>query len=130
MFANTSMGVMNMATPDACKTPPLAIPVPYPNIALSTMHVPNVLNVTIGGGTAENLLTAGTISNGDDAGVMGGVVSSVFIGPDASTLGSTKVMMGPAFATHLTGMTAQNGKSPNAVGASLTPAQTCVMILT
>ncbi|ALU89502.1 DUF4150 domain-containing protein [Herbaspirillum rubrisubalbicans] len=129
MFANTSLGVMNMAAPDVCKTPPLAEPLPYPNIALSTTHIPTVPNVIICGGFAENLLTPGTISNGDEPGVMGGVVSQVFIGPDASTLGSFKVMMGEAFASHLTGLTAQNGKVANAVGATLVPAQTCVVIL-
>lgn len=130
MFANTNMGCMNMATvPDVCKTPPLAVPVPYPNIAMSTMHIPNVPNVIICGGLAENLLTPGTISNGDEPGAMGGVVSGVFIGPDTYTLGSVKVLMGTAFATHLTSLTAQNGKVPNTVGMTITPAQACVLIL-
>jgi len=130
MFANTNMGCTNSATaPDVCKTPPLAVPVPYPNIALSTMHIPNVPNVIISGGLAENLLTPGTISNGDEPGVLGGVVSGVFIGPDTPVLGSLKVLMGTAFATHLTGLTTHNGKVPNTVGMTISPAQACVVIL-
>lgn len=129
MFANTNLGIMNFAFPDVCKTPPLAEPLPYPNIALSTTHIPNVLNVVIGGGLAENLLTPGTISNGDEPGVLGGIISGIIMGPDRSMLGSMTVLMGPAFASHLTGMTVQNGEVPNAVGATLTPAQTCVLIL-
>lgn len=134
MFANTNLGVMNMALPDVCWTPVpppvVKVPIPYPNIAVSTMHIPNVLNVTICCGLAENLLTPGTISSGDDPGVLGGIISGVFIGPDSYMLGSTKVMMGVAFATHLTSLTGQNGKEPNIEGATLTPAQTCVVILT
>jgi len=42
MFANTQMGGINLAFPDVCKTPPVAIPIPYPNVALGAMGVPPV----------------------------------------------------------------------------------------
>ena len=129
MFANTNLGVMNFAFPDVCLTPtPVGpIPIPYPNIAISATHIPSVFNVILGGGLAENLLTAGTMSNGDNAGVATGVASGMVMGPDRYLLGSFKTMIGPAFATRLTSMTMQN--STNMVGLSLTPSQFKVLVL-
>jgi len=129
MFANTNLGVMNFAFPDVCLTPTPAgpIPVPYPNIALSTTHVPSVFNVIVGGGLAENLMTMGTISNGDNAGVALGVASGLVMGPDRAMLGSFKTFFGTAPATRLTSMTIQN--STNAPGMSLTPSQFKVLLL-
>lgn len=129
MFANTNLGVMNFAFPDVCLTPTPAgpIPIPYPNIALSTTHVPSVVNVLIGGGLAENLMTAGTVSNGDNAGVAMGVASGMVMGPDRPMLGSFKTLIGGAPATRLTTMTIQN--STNAPGMSLTPSQFKLLLL-
>ncbi|MCE2947873.1 MAG: DUF4150 domain-containing protein [bacterium] len=129
MFANTNLGVMNFAFPDVCLTPsPVGpIPIPYPNIAVSATHVPSVFNVIIGGGLAENLLTAGTLSNGDNAGVATGVASGMVMGPDRAMLGSVKTLIGGAPATRLTTMNIQN--STNAPGASLTPSQFKVLLL-
>lgn len=129
MFANTNLGVMNLGFPDVCLTPsPVGpIPIPYPNIAVSATHVPSVFNVIIGGGLAENLLTSGTLSNGDNAGVATGVASGVVMGPDRPMLGSFKTLIGGAPATRLTTMNIQN--STNAPGASLTPSQFKVLLL-
>ena len=129
MFANTNLGVMNFAFPDVCLTPtPVGpIPIPYPNIAISATHIPSVFNVILGGGLAENLLTAGTVSNGDNAGVAMGVASGMVMGPDRPMLGSFKTMIGPMFATRLTTVNIQN--STNAPGISLTPSQFKVLIL-
>ncbi len=129
MFANTNLGVMNLGFPDVCLTPsPVGpIPIPYPNIAVSAMHVPSVFNVIVGGGLAENLLTSGTMSNGDNAGVATGVASGVVMGPDRPLLGSFKTLIGGAFATRLTTLNIQN--STNAPGVSLSPSQFKVLIL-
>ncbi len=129
MFANTNLGVMNLGFPDVCLTPvgPVVVPIPYPNIALSVTHVPSVFNVIIGGGLAENLLTSGTISNGDNAGVAMGVASGLVMGPDRAMLGSFKTLIGGAFATRLTSVTMQN--STNSVGVSVTPSQFKVLLL-
>ena len=129
MFANTNLGVMNLGFPDVCLTPvgPVVVPIPYPNIALSVTHVPSVFNVIIGGGLAENLLTAGTLSNGDNAGVAMGVASGLVMGPDRPMLGSFKTLIGGAFATRLTSLNIQN--STNAPGVSLTPSQFKVLLL-
>lgn len=129
MFANTNLGVMNFAFPDVCMipTPVGPVPVPFPNIAISVTHIPAVFNVIFGGGLAENLLTPGTLSNGDNAGVAMGVASGTVMGPDRYMMGSFKTMVGPAFATRLTSMTIQN--STNMVGMSVTPSQAKVLIL-
>ncbi len=129
MFANTNLGVMNFAFPDVClvPTPVGPIPLPFPNIAVSVTHIPAVFNVIFGGGLAENLLTPGTLSNGDNAGVAMGVASGTVMGPDRYMMGSFKTMVGAAFATRLTSLTIQN--STNMVGMSLTPSQAKVLIL-
>jgi len=131
MFATNSLTAMSMMTvPDICKTPiVIPVPIPYPNITMSSMHIPAVFNVCFGPGLAENLMTEGTISMGDEAGVAGGVVSSLFMGPDKYIMGSLKVIVGTAFATRMTSLVGMNGMPFNTMGASLTPAQCCVVLL-
>jgi hypothetical protein len=131
MFANNNLGVMNFGFPDVCSviTPAGPIPTPMPNIAMSSTHIPSVLNVIIGGGLAENLMTTGTVSNGDNAGLGMGVMSGMIMGPDRYIIGSLKVFMGVAPAAKLTSMTGQNGVSMNAPGVSLTPGQVKVLVL-
>lgn len=129
MFANTNLGVMNLGFPDVCQIPTPAgpIPTPFPNIAVSSTHVPSQFKVIIGGGIAENLSTTGTVSNGDNAGVAMGVASGTVMGPDRPMMGSFKVMYGTGFATRLTSLHIQN--STNSPGVSLTPSQFKVLIL-
>jgi hypothetical protein len=131
MFANNSMGVLNVAFPDVCKVPTPAglVPAPLVNVASSLAHVPVQVRVLFGPGFAENLLTTGTISNGDEAGVGLGVVSHTIMGPDRPVTASFRVFVGGIPATRLTTVTAQNGLPPNAAGASLTPAQFRVLTL-
>lgn len=129
MFANNNLGVLNFGFPDVCLVPPLGIPTPFPNLAFSTTHIPSVFNVLFGGGLAENLLTTGTVSNGDEAGVMLGLISHFMDGPDRPFLGSFKTLVGGIFATRLTTINGQNGFLPNSVGMSLTPAQFRVLLL-
>lgn len=124
MFANTNLGVLNMGFPDVCLTPPLAIPVPFPNIAMSLTHVPSVFNVLLDCGLAENLLTQGTLSLGD---VGAGVASGIMAGPDHPLLGSFKTIFGVCPATRMTTLNIQN--LDNAPGISLTPAQIRVLLL-
>ncbi|MGS1036263.1 DUF4150 domain-containing protein [Burkholderia glumae] len=131
MFATNSTSSMSMmTTPDVCKTPLLVpVPLPYPNITMSTTHIPSVFNVTICDGLAENLLTEGTISMGDEPGVLGGIVSNIFMGPDRYLMGSFKVMFGVAFAARLTSLVGMNGMPFNTVGMAMVPAQCSVLIL-
>ena len=129
MFAETQTGTMSLAFPDVCNVPmaPSPIPTPFPNIAMSSTSVPNVTNIMISCGFVHNLLTEGTISNGDEAGASLGVASGTFIGPKSNLLGSFKTMMGPAFASRMTSMTMQN--STNMVGTVLSPSQVNTMVL-
>lgn len=129
MFANTNLGVLNFGFPDVCLVPPFAIPTPFPNLAFSTTHIPSVFNVLFGGGLAENLLTTGTVSNGDEAGVLLGLISHFMDGPDRPFLGSFKTLVGGIFSTRLTTINGQNGFLPNSVGISLTPSQFRVLLL-
>ncbi|GAA5787201.1 type VI secretion protein [Chitiniphilus shinanonensis] len=131
MFANNNLGVMNFAFPDVCKvpTPVGPIPLPFPNIAMSTTHVPSVFNVLFGCGLAENMLTQGTVSNGDEPGVATGLISNIVVGPDRQLLGSIKMLVGGVFANRLTSLSLQNGMLPNTAGMSITPAQVRVILL-
>ena len=136
MFANCQIGGMNMAMPDVCKTPaqpPVGmVPIPYPNMAQLPVALPVTacLKVLISGGFAHNLLTMIPVSNGDEAGLLGGVVSQVFIGPSKHLMGSTGVLYGGMPATRsFVDMTGQNGMAPNAMGATLVPSQFKVMIM-
>ncbi|EJL94082.1 hypothetical protein PMI16_00437 [Herbaspirillum sp. CF444] len=131
MFATNSLAAMSMMTvPDVCKTPIIVpVPIPYPNITMSSMHIPSVFNVMFGSGLAENLMTEGTLSMGDEPGVEGGIVSGIFMGKDTYILGSEVVTVGTAFATHMTSLVGMNGMPFNTVGISLVPAQFRVLIL-
>jgi hypothetical protein len=131
MFANNNLGVLNFGFPDVCLVPvgPVPVPTPFPNLVFSTTHIPSVFNVIIGGGLAENLLTTGTVSLGDEAGVLLGLISHMVDSPDRPFLGSFKTLIGGIFATRLTTINGQNGLLPNTVGISITPAQFRVLLL-
>jgi hypothetical protein len=131
MFANNNLGVLNFGFPDVCLVPafPAPIPTPFPNLAFSTTHIPSVFNVIFGGGLAENLITTGTVSGGDEAGVLMGLISLFMDGPDRPFLGSFKTLVGGIFGTRMTTINGQNGMLPNTVGISITPGQVRVLLL-
>ena len=99
MFALTLQGGTCMSTPpDVCKTPmpPGApTPMPYVNIFQCNMALPNTAcsKVFISGSPALNVKSQTAISNGDEPGVVGGVVSSKFIGKGEFIKGSMKVQL-------------------------------------
>ncbi|WP_297669667.1 DUF4150 domain-containing protein [uncultured Desulfovibrio sp.] len=98
MFALTLQGGMCMSTPpDVCKTPAPTgtVPVPYVNIFQCSMVTPNTAcsKVFISGSPALHVKSSTAISNGDEAGTMGGVVSSKFIGKGEFIKGSMKVTL-------------------------------------
>jgi hypothetical protein len=130
MFANTNMGVLSLAFPDVCTTPVVVpVPVPYPNIAVSATAIPSQFNVLIECMPAHNLATINPISNGNEAGVLLGVMSAMIMGPQRHLMGSMTVFTGGPPATRMLDPTGQNGLLPNAPGLSLTPAQVTVVIL-
>ena len=129
MFANAMMGGMSLGFPDVCLTPagPVVVPIPYPNIAMGPMGVPPVPNVLFGGTPAHNLLTEVPLTQGDDTGVLGGVVSLMDMGPRLCLDGAFTVLVGGIPATRMTSLTLQNGV--NAPGVCLVPAQLAVLLL-
>ncbi len=98
MFALTLQGGTCMSTPpDVCKTPSPTgtTPVPYVNIFQCNMVTPNTAcsKVFIAGSPALHVKSQTTISNGDEAGNMGGMASSKFIGKGEFIKGSAKVTL-------------------------------------
>ena len=131
MFAKTQMPAQSIAFPDVCLTPappsPSPVPVPYPNIAMSSMAIPNVLNILIAGTPAHNMGTTTPMSNGDNVGIATGVASATVMGPQRNLTGAFTCLIKGMPATRLSSMSLQN--STNAPGATISPSQTKVLIL-
>ena len=74
-----SGGIATATVPDVCKTPPGPVPIPYPNVAMSSDLAKGTINVKADGGNmCANVGSEFSKSTGDEAGVLGGVVSGVF----------------------------------------------------
>ncbi|MAF04638.1 MULTISPECIES: DUF4150 domain-containing protein [unclassified Herbaspirillum] len=130
MFAVTKQAGQCMAMPDVCNTPiPPAgpVPLPYPNIAMPMMGNPATTKVLISGMPALTKSSKITMSNGDQPGVNGGVVSGKIMGPAEFIMGSMKVKLEGNPAVRMGDTTKQN--DGNAVGAVLVPSQVKVMIM-
>lgn len=135
MFANCSLGGQDFGMPDVCLTPappsPSPIPVPYPNMAQLPMAIPPTacLKCLIMMMPAHNLGTMVPMSNGDEAGVMGGVMCGMIMGPARNLKGSVKVFHGGLPATRMLDNAMQNLTNVPG-GMTLVPSQTKVMIMT
>lgn len=133
MFMLNNAGAVATATvPDVCNTatPAGPVPVPYPNIAETTLADPSsvVSKVLVSGMPALNLMSKVTLSNGDQVGAQGGVTSARIMGQMAFLSGSTVVMVDGKPAVRLTSQTSHNGQPQNTVGMVCTPSQTIVMV--
>ncbi|MCX7712069.1 MAG: DUF4150 domain-containing protein [Chthoniobacterales bacterium] len=130
---NSPQGICQ-AIPDVCKTPTPAgpVPVPYPNIAMLNQCNPSTLaqTVKICGFKAATVLTQTTMSNGDQAGTLGGVVSNTIMGPCQFKLGSMTVKIEGASAAYQGSIVAHNNVStPNMpAGTQVAPSQTMVTV--
>ncbi|MHB8885014.1 MAG: DUF4150 domain-containing protein [Methylovirgula sp.] len=131
MFVNNNLGALNLGFPDVCKVPmvPVPVPMPFPNLALSTMAVPTQFTVFVMCMPAHNMTTTIAMSDGDEVGILGGVVSQLDMGPSRCFLGSFNLFVGGPPATKMTAPTGQNGVVPNAPGAVISPAQTVLLSL-
>lgn len=130
MFAVTIQNGQCMAMPDVCKVPaPPAppIPTPFPNLGMPMMGNPTTLKVFIGGMPALHKSSQIPVTNGDEAGVVGGVMSNSIVGPVQFVLGSMTVKLEGNPAVRLSDPTKQN--NGNAIGAVLAPSQPTVMIM-
>ena len=76
-----SIGISTATIPDVCKTPSPGgpVPVPYPNIANSITLSDGTSTVKGDKAMAANKGSKFALSNGDNAGVAGGVKSSTFM---------------------------------------------------
>ncbi len=133
MFQLTMGPGMNMCFPDVCNTPSVTgvMPIPYPNMSFSTVSVPAVYNVLVGCMPAVNMMSMGTVSVGDQAGVAGGVSDMMIAGQTNYNLGCFTIFVGGAPAQRMTTLTGQNSmaKLPNGPGMTLTPSQVSVLTL-
>ncbi len=129
---NTAGAMLNASVPDVCKTPagPAVVPVPYPNIGMSVQADPGAIvdNVLLVAMPALNIGTTILMTNGDQAGVLGGVASNMIMGEASFVTSSLKVMVGGMPAVRMNDMTMHN--SENTMGAAVMPgAQTIVMAM-
>lgn len=124
MFANCQRGGSDQALSDVCKTP---APQPFVNVALGSLALPTAPTILFAGMPAHNMSTLIPVSQGDEAGVLGGVISNVILGPARHLTGCTTLLLQGSPATRLTSTTIQNLN--NAPGVRLTPSQTTVALL-
>ena len=129
MYGNSSQGGTNQATVDVCNTPSASgvTPITYTNTSQGASGTGFATSVFYCGMPAHNMATSVPTSNGDEAGVSGGVASGTFINSTRFTSGSYKILVSGKPGTKLTSVTIQN--STNSVGATISPAQTKVMLL-
>jgi hypothetical protein len=127
MFANSQMMGMDLGFPDVCLTPPVPVPVPYPNIAMGPMGVPAAYNVLFMCTPAHNLSTTVVMTNGDNAGLMTGVASGTVMGPARHMTAANTVLVGGVPATRVSSASLQN--NTNCPGARLAPSQLKVLLL-
>ena len=137
VFALTIQGGMATSQPpDVCKVPaPPAGPIPTPLVNIFMLNMANpssaAQKVFFGGTAALNVQTKFPLSNGDEPGVAGGVVSSRFIGPGwfSPAAGVMKVLVENKPAVAMGAMTFHNGDASfNTTGSAPLSAQTKVMV--
>jgi len=118
---------MSLGFPDVCKTPPLAVPVPLPNMAMNITAVPTYYTVMILAQPELNIGATCAISNGDEVGLMGGLISNIIMGPGRAMMGSLTYNVGGLPSWRLTAPTMQN--LINSPGVTLVPSQTFKLVL-
>ncbi len=137
MFALTLGEGMCLGFPDVCITPipspagPIPTPLPYPNTSESATCPDPAVNVLAECMPVINQMSSIAVSEGDDTGVEGGIVSHDISGETVFILGSLTVMADGLPIQRLTSITGQNamGVLPNAPGACLVPSQFVMLVL-
>lgn len=127
---NIADAMLSASVPDVCKTPvgPAVVPTPYPNIGMSAMADPGAIvdNVLLVAMPALNIGTTILMTNGDQAGVLGGVASNMIMGEASFVTSSLKVMVGGMPAVRMNDMTMHN--SENTMGAAVMPGDQVVVM--
>ncbi len=133
MFMLTMGDGMTMGFPDVCLTPvgPAPVPVPYPNVSESIMAPDAAMNVLGDCMPTLNELSDICLSEGDEAGVLLGVVSHLISGETMWILGSETVLADGLPVQRLTSIAGCNALEvlPNAPGNCIVPSQFTVLAL-
>jgi hypothetical protein len=113
-----STGISIATIPDVCKTPSPGgpVPVPYPNIAQSITLASGTTTVKTDKAMAANKGSKFALSNGDNAGVAGGVKSSTFMKEATWILYSFDVKMDGKNAARLTDKMFHNAENAANLG--------------
>lgn len=127
MFVCTFGQGMAMGMPDVCKTPPFAVPAPFPNVGNNAMAVPSYFTICINAMPELTLTGMHAVTQGDEAGVMGGVVSQCIMGPARPLMGSQAVFVGGIPVWRLSDPTLHN--ISNAPGVTSVPSQQTKLVL-
>lgn len=127
MYISVFGGGMSNAMPDVCMTPPFAIPAPFPNIGTNAMVIPGYFTIMINGMPELNITSMYPITNGDEAGTMGGVASGMIMGTGRCLKPSMAVFIAGIPVWCVTAMTIQN--LSNAPGTTMVPGQTISLVL-
>jgi hypothetical protein len=136
MFALTLKGGQAQSlAPDVCKVPAPTgfIPTPFVNMFMCQMANPATAStkVFMDGAPALNVQSMVPMSQGDEPGTGGGVVSNVFCGPGSfcPASGSLKVMLEGKPAVAMGAQTQHNGEGAfNTMGQCPMAAQSKVMV--
>lgn len=113
-----SDGVATASAPDVCKTPPQPLPVPYPNIALSSDLADGTTTVFVDGQSVAVKDCVFSTSSGDEPGTVGGVVSGVNKGKAKFTNYSMDVMFEGRNVARLSDPMSMNGNQANTATAA------------
>jgi len=80
MQATTQLMGLDLGFPDVCLTPPLLLPITYPDIAFPMMAIPIAVTIMIMGAFAHNMMTTIPFTMGDFPGVGTGILSHTVVG--------------------------------------------------
>ncbi|WP_323117717.1 DUF4150 domain-containing protein [Burkholderia alba] len=129
MFIVTAASGLCMCPVDVCETPTPAgpVPIPYPNTGMPPMGASITMKVLVCGAPALTKKSTIPMTNGDQPGSVGGVMSRKIMGKVEFTAGSTKVKFEGSPVVRLTTPTKQN--DGNAAGVVLQPSQQKVMAM-
>lgn len=130
--ASSNGGGVCFAFPDVCKTPAppgSPIPIPYPNFGQVMQIQKTAKKVKFCQKAAVTKKSEIPMSQGDEAGIVGGVVSNKNMSKVTYKKGSSKVKVEGQECEHLTAMTGHNGKNANMpAGAQIAPSQVKVLV--
>jgi hypothetical protein len=130
--ASSTGGGQCFAMPDVCLTPAPPgppVPIPYPNMGMVPQAVKTSTKVKIVGMLAVIEMSEIPMSQGDEPGVAGGVVSGQNMAKIAFKIGSTVVQIEGKGCAYLSCVTTHNGANPNMpAGNQIVPSQTQVLV--